>query len=136
MKTNTRTNERPAKDELLESLEITVRRFVSIKLRYPLLLATAEALDRLILHLKKSSHTAIVIRNDAVYQLLLDCFDMFVIDLASLRNGLIGRTGLFNHLKKKPDDRGGRLIERFSLFCLCGTQQTLLQRCRHGWRAF
>src|SRR5690606_36181161 len=44
------------------------------------------------------------IKNDIVYQMVLDSYDMIVIDLASLCRGMLGRGGFFNqlnsHLKK------------------------------------
>lgn len=93
----------PAKqqDELLELLDEAISAYVVTKRRYPLLLATTSSLDTLIerLKVKNASPREPGIWNDAVLQLLRDSFDVFVIDLASIRERLVEKNGLLNRLK-------------------------------------
>ena len=89
-------------DEFLAALDKAIRAYVFTKRRYPLLLATNKELDALIdnLMVKKVGRRKPGIWNDAVLQLLRDSFDMLVIDLASIREGLVEKTGLLNRLKQ------------------------------------
>ena len=85
--------------------ETLSRTFIVTKRRYPLLVATAKELDKLTDRMDRgrTDKSETPIRNDAVLQLVRDCFDMFVIDLASIREGLIERAGLLNRLKMSPE---------------------------------
>ncbi|KFA92065.1 hypothetical protein Q664_17250 [Archangium violaceum Cb vi76] len=54
-------------------------------------------------HQEGKSSQNVGIKNDAVYQLVCDSFDMLVIDLLSVRQALIKDGGLLCLLKKNPD---------------------------------
>lgn len=82
----------PAKDELLEQLKRAIRDLLVIKGRLPYLLAISNELVRM------NGDDGIPIRNYAVYRMSHDSYDMLVIDLASLREGLTEHQGLFNRL--------------------------------------
>ena len=92
------------KDEVVTALKAAIHAFVRTKRRYFLLVATAKELDRLTdaMNTGRTDGKETPIRNDAVLQLVRDCFDMFVIDLASIREGLVEASGLLNQLKKSP----------------------------------
>ncbi|WP_157757460.1 hypothetical protein [Corallococcus macrosporus] len=94
----------PAKpqDELLELLDEVINAYVVTKRRFPLLLATTMSIDKLIdrLRSQNTGPRAPGLWNDAVLQLLRDSFDVFVIDLASIRERLVEGSGLLNRLKK------------------------------------
>ncbi|NNB89470.1 hypothetical protein [Corallococcus exiguus] len=83
------------------ALNEAIDAYVVTKRRYPLLLAIAKELDKLMGRLseKKIGRRRVRIWNDAVLQLARDSFDMFVIDLFSLRERLV-RRGLFNLLEE------------------------------------
>lgn len=72
--------------------------------RYPFLRAVAAELDRLqdVRNTELEPRHRDRIRNDAVLQLVRDSFDLLVIDLASLREGLTESRGLLRRLSQHP----------------------------------
>ncbi|WP_147443680.1 hypothetical protein [Corallococcus sicarius] len=82
-------------------LDEAIEAYVVTKRRYPLLRAIAQELDKVMgqLSAKKTSRRRVRIWNDAVLQLARDSFDMFVIDLFSIRERLV-RRGLLHLLEK------------------------------------
>lgn len=83
--------------EINALLERAMWSLVSIKRRYPLLLKTIEKIE----HVRtRSRHREF--HNDALVQILRDSFDMLVIDLASLREGITQRSGLLDSIRKSP----------------------------------
>ncbi|MBZ4421760.1 hypothetical protein [Myxococcus sp. RHSTA-1-4] len=91
------------KDELLALLDEALHAYVVTKRRYPLLVATTKSIDTLLerLRVQNTSPRKPGIWNDAVLQLLRDSFDVFVIDLASIRERLVEKNGLLSQLKKE-----------------------------------
>ena len=92
------------KDDVVAALEAAIHAFVRTKRRYQLLVAAASELDRLTdtMNVRRADGNETPIRNDAVLQLVRDCFDMFVIDLASIREGLVEPMGVLNRIKENP----------------------------------
>lgn len=75
-------------------LDDAVWAFVLVRRRYPLLVATLDELERL--EARFPDHHA----NDGVLRLVHDSFDMLVIDLCSVREGLVSSKGLLNGLRR------------------------------------
>lgn len=98
------THYKGQKDDVVAALEAAIQAFVLAKRRYQLLVAAAKELDRLTetMNARRTDGEETPIRNDAVLQLVRDCFDMFVIDLASIREGLVEDMGVLNRIKKSP----------------------------------
>src|SRR5579871_192706 len=90
------------KGEVVDALQAMVNAIIWAKRRYPMLLAAAKELDALSDVMRAKSGKEVPIRNDAVLQLLRDSFDMLVIDLASIREGLVERAGVLNRLRATP----------------------------------
>lgn len=90
------------RDELLELLDEVINAYVVTKRRFPLLLATTASINTRIdrLRIQNVSPRAPGLWNDAVLQLLRDSFDVFVIDLASIRERIVESTGILNRLKR------------------------------------
>ena len=91
------------RDELLEELDQTIQFYSEAKRRHPILQATIEKLKELLARIEgESPRQKAYIQNDAVWQLVLDSFDMLVIDLLSLRDRMVKHRGLFDLLKESP----------------------------------
>lgn len=88
------------KDELRDLLDSTMSAFVITKRRYLLVAATVAELERIERHMSGlDSEAKRHPGNDAVFQMLRDSFDMLVIDLASIREGITAKSGLLGRLK-------------------------------------
>lgn len=90
-------------DPIVEDTLQALRNLTRIKIRIGLL----ESLDA---ELTRRGNQGADIRNELAYQLAVDSFDMLIVDLASLREGLctgkpesVGSTGLFKKLKARPE---------------------------------
>ena len=77
-------------DELLRHHENTLMR---IKTRLYVLLEIEKQFDSI------TQKKKFKIKNDIVYRMMMDTWDMLVIDLASLSKGMVGDGGLFNQIK-------------------------------------
>jgi hypothetical protein len=82
------------KGEVVEALRVAIHNLLVIKGRLPVLQAVAGELERM------QGGQECRVRNDAVLRLVRDSYDMLVVDLASLREGVTGRRGLFKKLRK------------------------------------
>src|SRR5882762_7737005 len=83
------------KDPLLELLLKNIRQLLITKGRLPTLKALAAELKRV------GGGDDPPLRNANVLQLVRDSFDMLVIDLASMREAMTKRHGVFNMLRKE-----------------------------------
>ena len=88
--------------ELSTELKTGLSNLVALKMRLPILQAFMDAFNAM------SERGETVVRNDVVLQLVRDSFDMLVIDLASLCEGLT-KGGFFASLKEHAG-----LLRRFA----------------------
>jgi hypothetical protein len=89
------TPQRTANDEGLSvAIRRTIRHLLVIKSRLPFIKAYDEEI-RFRIDLK-----TVWRRNEGVYQAMRDSYDMLVIDLASLREGMVSKDGVLNQLAK------------------------------------
>jgi hypothetical protein len=95
--------------EILDLLEDATWAFALVSRRYPLLMQTASEVEGLEQRFPER------VQNEGLIQLFRDSFDMLVIDLYSIREGLTGPGGLLNRLRddpsplrwRSPDEYGG-----------------------------
>ncbi len=87
-----------AVSEIVESLREAIHNLLVIKGRLPVLQAVAQELDRM------QGGQDYRVRNDAVLRVVRDSYDMLVVDLASLREGVTGSQGLFKRLRKHRNE--------------------------------
>jgi hypothetical protein len=85
--------EPPEVDPLAEAVLAHIRTLITIKARLPFLLALSEELGRI--------GVGKPVRNDILLQVAHDSFDLLVIDLASLREGMTNGDGSALHLLTK-----------------------------------
>jgi hypothetical protein len=86
------------KSEVVEALREAIHSLLVIKGRLPVLQAVAQELKRM------QGGQDYRVRNDAVLRVVRDSYDMLVVDLASLREGVTGRRGLFKKLRRHRHD--------------------------------
>ena len=86
-----------AKDDLRTLLDETMSAFVIAKRRYLLVSAAVKELVRVEQFVADHSVRVPKMANDAILQMLRDSFDMLVIDLASIRGGMIKQGGTAQH---------------------------------------
>lgn len=80
-------------DVLVQSVKTAIHSLLVVKARLPLLAEIDAAFVR------QAPKAGSIVRNDVIFQLIRDSFDMLVIDLASMREGLVGPYGVFKLLR-------------------------------------
>jgi len=85
-------------DPLVDELDLVIFFFAEVKQRYPILMKTAAEMEQLRKHGDVRPTP-----NLAAIQVMRDCFDMLVIDLYSIRERLTKKDGIFDLLKRAPE---------------------------------
>jgi hypothetical protein len=97
----------PINSAIQKTLDDAVWAFIEVGRRYPLLLRTSEELDRVRARFRYQFH------NDGLMQVLRDSFDMFVIDLYSIRESLVEKGGLLDLVRNNLSCLRRRSPEEF-----------------------
>ena len=84
-------------DALVSAVRQAIHDLLNVKARLPFLIALGGELR------SRASGAELPMLNEAVFRMARDSYDMMVIDLASLREGLTSNTGVLNLLRQHQE---------------------------------